>query len=79
VVETPTVATPVAGFRELAGRVTIAPAPAYADAVRAVLDEPPARASHEQVFTWRDRAAEFRAVLARAGEGRVAGGRLSAV
>jgi glycosyltransferase involved in cell wall biosynthesis len=71
VVDTPTVATPVAGFREHLGAVTVASAEGFADAVRAALSRPPTPAA-VTVPTWDERAAEFAAILARA-DGRTVG------
>jgi teichuronic acid biosynthesis glycosyltransferase TuaH len=65
-VETPTVATPVAGFRELAGALTVAPRELFVDAVRAALAAGVTRPL-ASVPTWEDRAAVFEGVLARAG------------
>lgn len=64
-VETPTVATAVAGFRELAGSLTIASRESFVDAVRAVLAGGETRPL-ASVPTWEDRAAVFEEVLARA-------------
>jgi teichuronic acid biosynthesis glycosyltransferase TuaH len=66
-VDTPTVATPVAGFRELAESVTVAPRGSFVDAVRAALTADAASPPSAPVPTWDDRAAVFEGVLARAG------------
>jgi glycosyltransferase involved in cell wall biosynthesis len=63
----PTVATPVAGFRELAGAVTIAPREAFVDAVRAATLDGASSPHISLVPTWDDRALVFERVLARAG------------
>lgn len=62
----PTVATPVAGFRELTAPVVVAPAEEYAEAVRAALDTPAAAPVDSPVVpSWADRAVVFDRVLAR--------------
>ena len=66
VVGRPTVATPVAGFRELGAVVRCAEPARFADAVRGALLDAPAEqpvGSSVEVPSWRDRAAEFGAVL----------------
>jgi teichuronic acid biosynthesis glycosyltransferase TuaH len=63
----PTVATPVAGFRELSGAVTVAPRESFVAAVRASLDDPGDGSPAARVPTWDDRAAVLEGVLARAG------------
>ena len=70
-VDTPTVAAPVAGFRELAGYITVAAGESFVAAVRASLSAPPWRARSVAPASWMERAAEFGLVLARAraGEG----------
>ena len=65
-VETPTVATPVAGFRELGGALTVAPRELFVDAVRATLAAGVTRPL-TSVPTWADRASVFAGVLAQAG------------
>jgi teichuronic acid biosynthesis glycosyltransferase TuaH len=65
-VDTPTVATPVAGFRELAGAVTVAPRGSFVDAVHAALAAGAARSLSAPVPTWDDRVAVFECVLERA-------------
>lgn len=66
-VDRPTVATPVAGFRELSGVVTVVPRGSFVDAVRAALAADVASQPSLPVPTWDDRAAVFEGVLARAG------------
>jgi glycosyltransferase involved in cell wall biosynthesis len=63
---TPTVATPVAGFRELADDVTIAAAESFVAAVRATLSAPPSGRAAQVLPSWADRARMFELVLARA-------------
>ncbi len=58
----PCVATPVAGFREIAEHVTIADRSSFADAVARTLENPPPRTDREAP-SWRGRATEFAAVL----------------
>lgn len=65
-VDTPTVATPVAGFRELAGEIVVAPRETFVEAVRATLAGPAAITSSARVPTWDDRAAVFGTALIRA-------------
>ena len=63
----PTVATPVAGFRELADSLTVAPRESLVDAVTAVLaGERSASGPSSVIPTWDERAEAFEAVLARA-------------
>jgi glycosyltransferase involved in cell wall biosynthesis len=66
-VDTPTVATPVAGFRELAERLTIAPRSGFVHAVHAALAADAATPPSAYIPTWDDRAADFEGALARAG------------
>lgn len=64
----PVVSTPVAGFREQAGRnaVTVASGEEFTAAVRdAVASEPEPVSPTDDVPTWADRVAQMRAVLAR--------------
>jgi glycosyltransferase involved in cell wall biosynthesis len=63
-VATPTVATPVAGFRELAGELTVVEGDGFVEAVRAALSAP-ARTVGD-VPGWDERAAAFAEVLERA-------------
>ena len=65
VVGTPTVATPVAGFRELADMLTVVAAEAFVAAVSDVLEAPSRRPSIGAA-AWSDRAEAFTAILARA-------------
>jgi glycosyltransferase involved in cell wall biosynthesis len=68
-VDTPVVATPVAGFRELAGYVTVAPRESFSTVVEATLSSPPSRsaAGGRARASWADRARTFELVLRRAG------------
>jgi glycosyltransferase involved in cell wall biosynthesis len=65
-VETPAVATPVAGFRELAGSVTVAPRESFVAAVDATLSAPARRLAAGGPASWADRARTFELVLMRA-------------
>jgi teichuronic acid biosynthesis glycosyltransferase TuaH len=65
VVDAPTVATPVAGFRDLTGHVTVASPAEFPAAVRGVLTAPPARAGTPPA-DWTERARAFESILARA-------------
>lgn len=67
-VRTPTVATPVAGFRGLDRYMTIAAREFFVDAVDVILRTPPARVPAEPVGSWEMRASEFGLVLGRAAE-----------
>lgn len=69
-VGTPTVATAVAGFRELAGRVDVAARDEFVAAVAAALDRPSTADAGDDPPSWRARALRFAEVL----DG-VAGGR----
>ncbi|MGI8759162.1 MAG: glycosyltransferase, partial [Acidimicrobiales bacterium] len=67
-VDTPTVATPVAGFRDRAGDIVVAPRERFCDAVRTALAEPQTR-RRAAPPSWRERAEQFASVLeASAGE-----------
>jgi hypothetical protein len=66
----PTVATPVAGFRELAGDVRVASRAEFPAAVRAALADDPADRSIPEVPSWDDRARAFAQTLERALEQR---------
>ena len=61
-VGTPTVATPVAGFRNVGGPVHIAEPADFVDTVRAVLDEKP-DPRPQQAPSWTERADQFGGVL----------------
>lgn len=61
----PIVSTPVAGFRDAAGPVTVVPAATFATAVRTALDSDQTLSAPVGLPTWADRAAGFRAVLDR--------------
>jgi teichuronic acid biosynthesis glycosyltransferase TuaH len=63
-VTTPTVATPVAGFRELDGSVTVAPFDGFVAAVEATLATPPSRPEAADPASWTERARSFEMVLA---------------
>jgi teichuronic acid biosynthesis glycosyltransferase TuaH len=65
-IDTLTVATPVAGFRELVGAVTLAPRGSFVDAVHAGLAAGIPRSASAPVPTWDDRAADFERGLMRA-------------
>ena len=65
-IDTPVVATPVAGFRALEPYVTVAPASAFAGAVNAVLSSAARAPSGAPTPSWAERAAAFEAVLGRA-------------
>ncbi len=68
-VTTPTVATPVAGFRELAGFISVACRESFIGAVEAALSAAPIRPSAPDPFaTWDARATSFEVVLTRAGK-----------
>ena len=68
-VDTPVVATPVAGFRELAEFVTVASRESFVTVVEATLSSPPSRsaADNPSRASWADRARTFELVLRRAG------------
>lgn len=66
-VEPPTVATPVAGFRELAGSIRVASREAFVAAVEETLAAPPRRRPAAAAASWVDRARAFERVLMRAG------------
>ena len=68
-VDTPTVATPVAGFRGLNGSITTADSADYVHVLRAVIDRDPslARSSRDaRIPSWSDRAGNFDAALTQA-------------
>jgi glycosyltransferase involved in cell wall biosynthesis len=67
-VDTPTVATPVAGFRELGGSITVAPRDSFAKAVEATLSAPLTRRAEGAGAGWDERARMFELVLIRAGD-----------
>ena len=69
-VDTPTVATPVAGFRELAGDVRVADRKGFVEAVEAALESPP-RITPRTVPSWQERSEEFALLLQRAQRRRV--------
>jgi teichuronic acid biosynthesis glycosyltransferase TuaH len=64
-VGTPTVATPVAGFRELHRFVTLAERESFTAAVEAAFAEPRPKTLQATPATWGDRAREFERVLLR--------------
>lgn len=61
-VGTPTVATPVAGFRDAGDPVRVARPSGFVDVVRALVDNPP-EVAPRTVPTWADRAGVFAQVL----------------
>jgi len=66
VVETPTVATPVAGFRELERAVDVAPRAEFVKRVESALSgDSPAR-EYVEPTTWGERALAFGAAISRA-------------
>jgi len=65
-IATPTVATPVAGFRELASDITIASPTAFVAAVSSVLNAPPKREVNFSLVSWDERARCFDVLLGRA-------------
>jgi glycosyltransferase involved in cell wall biosynthesis len=65
-VDVPVVATPVAGFRELAAYLAVVPGESFAAAVQAVLAAPPIRPDPGEPPTWDERAQAFELVLTRA-------------
>ncbi len=67
-VGTPTVATPVAGFRDLGPPVVVAEPGRFIAALKDVLDRRPPR-DPRPMPTWRERAEQFRTVLEAAAEG----------
>ena len=62
-VSTPTVATPVAGFREFAGRLQLVQPPGFVEAVMAALDQPSREERVRALPSWRSRAERFAQVL----------------
>ena len=62
-VGTPTIATPVAGFRDLGPPIRVVARDGFAAALREALDEPRRTTAEANIFTWADAAREFRAVL----------------
>ncbi len=62
-VGTPTVATPLPGFVPDRGCIRTAAPGAWVEAVRAMIEEPPAAAPTDGLPTWRDRARVFDTVL----------------
>jgi teichuronic acid biosynthesis glycosyltransferase TuaH len=65
-VDTPTVATPVAGFRELESALHVVERACFAERVRAVLDGTAPPREHVEPVDWSVRAEEFEAALERA-------------
>jgi glycosyltransferase involved in cell wall biosynthesis len=65
-IDTPTVATPVAGFRDHADAFTIADRDGYVAALKLVLDEPVAAARSVDPASWDARGEEFERILRRA-------------
>ena len=70
-VDRPTVATPVAGFRELTGDVDVAEREVFPAAVRTAFEEGARRQARRAPPTWSQRAEQFDAVL----QGAASGGR----
>jgi glycosyltransferase involved in cell wall biosynthesis len=66
----PTVATPVSGFRDVGGAVTVAPRESFAAAVGSTLAANAVRPPACIPASWEDRAREFERVLLRAQHGR---------
>jgi glycosyltransferase involved in cell wall biosynthesis len=66
-VATPTVATPIAGFREHAGELEVVGRDEFAGAVAASLSEPGSPEGRKEPAGWEERAAAFGRVLAQAG------------
>ena len=62
-VGTPTVSTPIAGFRNLGPPIRIADPDQFARAVKDALRDPPRQAPPADLMTWVDVAAEFGEVL----------------
>jgi teichuronic acid biosynthesis glycosyltransferase TuaH len=69
-VDTPTVATPIAGFRELGGCITVAPRESFVEAVRVPARTVPSRRPDpaKRGGSWEERACAFELVLTRAVE-----------
>jgi glycosyltransferase involved in cell wall biosynthesis len=61
----PTVATPVAGFRELRDRMTVEPRERFVAAVEAALQGGPAQTDARPIPSWDDRVEAFEKVLGR--------------
>ncbi len=59
----PTLATPVAGFRDLGGNVRCVPAADFAEALQAWLEFPPTAVAISEPPSWTQRAEDFAAVL----------------
>jgi glycosyltransferase involved in cell wall biosynthesis len=72
-IDTPVVATPVAGFRDLADDLSVVPRDSFAAAVGRALRAPAEPAQHRRPPSWADRTDAFAAVLARVGERGVRG------
>ena len=71
VVDTPTVATPVAGFREHRDHFILATRERFADCVDLAIREPPTPSQTNEVPSWDERAQAFEDVLRRAGDNAV--------
>ncbi|MGD0196613.1 MAG: glycosyltransferase [Solirubrobacteraceae bacterium] len=69
-IATPTVATPVAGFRELAGAVDVVQREVFVATVEAALVSPTRHERAIELASWAERAARFGAVLTRIVEAR---------
>ncbi len=66
-VQTPTVATPVAGFRELGASIRVASRESFVSAVQETLAAPLPRYAATDAASWEDRARAFERALMRAG------------
>ena len=65
-IDRPTVATPVAGFRELATVLTVADRNIFSATVATALATPPRQCRPSSLPSWNDRASEFEKVLLKA-------------
>jgi glycosyltransferase involved in cell wall biosynthesis len=70
-IDTPTVATPVAGFRDLAEELTVVGRDTFPARVAETLADPSPRAHRAKPAAWVERALEFERVLLRARERRI--------
>jgi teichuronic acid biosynthesis glycosyltransferase TuaH len=69
-VDSPTIATPIAGFRDLCGSINIAPRHSFVSVVTNLLDQTPdavEKSRNAKIPSWEERAAEFEEVLAAVG------------
>jgi glycosyltransferase involved in cell wall biosynthesis len=74
VIDTPTVATPIAGFREHADELHVADRDAFAERLASVLSERRHSPRNGSPVSWEQRAFEFELVLQRASDRRLRGG-----